>query len=133
MRNTSMIAMLLTLCLTAPLAMGKKPFSGKWEIESRNRAESAGTISFAISFEPGKDGATLESLSADVEVPANSHENKVAKLIETSLSETLEEKGFKVTRNDGEKVVIKAKGDAPDFELKLIGNTVQGISLSLDD
>ena len=117
----------------ASLAIADDHWSDDWKIEVSGRADSAGTISFAINFEPAEDGTTADPISVDVLVPEDTKDNEIAETIANNFSALLGDENFKVNQSWGENVTIKAKRDAADFELSMTSSNVQGISIEIKD
>ena len=115
------------------LAVADDHWSDDWKIEVKGRADSAGTISFAMNFEPADDGTTADPISVDVLVPKDAKDNDIAETIANNFEALLGDKNFKVNQSWGENVTIKARKDAPDFELTMTGTNVQGISIEIKD
>jgi len=99
--------------------------SNKWRIEVSEGANSDGKISFRIT---PKDGLPVD---VTVEIDDGRGENDVAKDIRDALEKGLDSKVFHVERDDGEDVLVKKK-DGPDFELKLVDESVDGVRIELE-
>ena len=112
------------LALVAPPAFALP--SNKWRIQCSEGAKSAGEILFR--FTP--KGAT--PFEVKVGVPKGTGENAVARLIRDTFRRTLDAKRFHVEVDDGEDVLVKKKGGAPDFDLEVVSNTVKAVRINLD-
>jgi hypothetical protein len=66
-----------------------------------------------------------------VEIKAHTRENRVAAAIRDVLKAKLPSDGYHVERDDFEDVLIKKRGDTPNFGLELVSNSVQGISITI--
>lgn len=108
-------------------------WSDDWKIDVNGRASSGGTISFKMMFEPPEEGVTRDPASIDVPVANKTKDHEIAELIENAMKAVLGDDDFKIGRQWGETVTIKARGKTPDYELTLTNNTVQGIMLEIDD
>jgi len=127
------LTMLLIGFSTTSLAMADDHWADDWKIEVRGRADSAGTISFALTFEPGEDGTAADPVSIDVLVPDDSKDNDIAETIANNFEAVLGDENFKVNQSRGENVTVKAKKDTADFELTMTSSNVQGISIAIKD
>jgi len=127
------LAIFLAVFGITSLAIADDHWSDDWRIEVDGRAKSAGTMSFTLTFEPGEEGTGAEPVTIDVQVPAKAKDNDVAEMITNTFRAVLGDDDYKVKQSWGENVLVKARGDTPDLTLELTGNTVQGISLEIDD
>jgi hypothetical protein len=66
-----------------------------------------------------------------VEIMAHTRENRVAAAIRDVLKAQLPRDGYHVERVDFEDVLIKKRGDTPNFGLELVSNSVEGISITI--
>jgi hypothetical protein len=123
---TRVLAVLaFTICNVAAFA-DESSLSSKWRIEVSEGANSDGTISFRIT---PKDGLPVE---VAVKIDDGRGENDVAKDIRDALTKALDSKAFNVEVDDGEDVLVKKKGDGPDFEVKLVGESVDGVRVEVE-
>jgi hypothetical protein len=127
------LTMLLIALSTATLAIADDHWSDDWKIEVSGRADSAGTISFNLTFEAGEDGTAADPISIDVLVPNDAKDNDIAETIANNFEATLGDENFKVNQSWGENVTVKAKKDTADFELAMTSSNVQGISIEIKD
>jgi hypothetical protein len=111
------------LLLTASLAVEASP-SHKWRLQCSGGANSDGTIVLLIS---PKGGTPIE---ASIAVKKGTGENSVAAAIVKGLKAQLPKDYFKVERDDGEDVLIKKRGGAPDFDLTIVSIDVKGVRIS---
>jgi hypothetical protein len=119
------IAMAAVLLLLAALPAFALP-SNKWRIQCSEGAKSTGEILFR--FTP-KGGTPFD---VKVGIPKGTGENAVARLIRDTFRRTLDAKRFHVEVDDGEDVLVKKKGGAPDFDLEVVANTVKALRINLD-
>ena len=81
-------------------------------------------------------GATTVGSAADfavaVPIPKGASENRVARIIRDTLAQKLDPKRFHVEVDDGEDVLVKAKGGQKDFTITLVSNTVKAVRIVLD-
>lgn len=103
-----------------------------WEIEVDGKSKSKGTIGFKLSFTADKAGATADPVTIDIAVPEKTKKGDVAEMISNGFRGTLGDDDFKI-KIDGHDVKVKAKGDTTKFVLELTNNTVQGVSIEVDD
>ena len=127
------VTILLAFFGGTTLTVADDHWSDDWKIEVKGRADSAGTISFKLTFEPGKDGTAADPVSIDVLVPNDAKDNKIAETIANNFEAVLGDENFKVNQSWGENVTVKAKKDTADFELAMTGSNVQGISIEIKD
>ncbi len=100
--------------------------SNKWRLQFSGDAKSSGVIE--LKFEPvGGDAFTVK-----VDVPDNTSENHVAKVVVETLKAKLPSDGYHVERDDGEDVLIKARHGAANFDLKIVSNTVEHVRINPD-
>ena len=115
------------------VALADDHWSDDWKIEVEGKAKSAGTIGFQINFEPGEDGTAADPVNIDVLVPEKAKDNDVADTIANNFSAVLDGESYKVNQSWGENVTIHGRRNAADFELTMTNNSVQGISIEIDD
>jgi hypothetical protein len=98
--------------------------SNKWRLECSGGADSDGTIVLLISPEGGTP------IEASIAIKKGKGENDVAKAITKGLQTQLSKEFFKVERDDGEDVLIKKRGGAPDFDVTVVSIDVKGVRIS---
>jgi len=111
----------LAICTTA-LA---KP-SNKWRVEFSGGSRSAGVIVFELTPIGGNQ------ITVTIDVPNDTSENHVAKLVTETLKTKLPADAYHVERDDGEDVLIKKRHGAADFDLIVVSNTVEHVRINLD-
>ena len=116
--------LVFTICNVAAFADDLK-LSNKWRIEVSEGANSDGHISFRVT----PKGAPPVDVA--VAIDDGRGENDVAKDIRAALAKALDSKAFHVEVDDGEDVLVKKK-DGPDFELKFLGSSVDGVRIELE-
>ena len=99
--------------------------SDKWRIEFDGKADNSGVIE--LSLKPVNGAAT----SIAVPVADGTRENAVAQQVRDALASTFGSV-YQVEVDDGEDVLVKARGGTADFEMAVIRNTVDGIDIELD-
>ena len=103
---TSMLA--LAICATA----FANP-SNKWRLYFSGDARTDGVIKLKFSPVGG------DSFTVAVDVPDNTSENLVTKIVVEMLKEKLPSDGYHVERDDGEDVLIRARHGAAHFDLTI--------------
>lgn len=111
--------------LMIPLAQADGKTSNKWRVELDHTAKSDGSI--VLQVEP-KEGAPIE---AEARIPKGNSENEIAHAVRDSLKVALG-KGFEVEVDDGEDVLVKAKGKTKPFGMKLVSSSVTGVEIELE-
>ena len=99
--------------------------SNKWRIKVNHNAKSDGEIVFRISPE------NQTAIDVSVFIKAHTMENSVAADIKKAMKAQLPKDGYHVERDDFEDVLIKKRGDTPNFGLELVSNGVEGVSINL--
>ena len=100
--------------------------SNQWRVEVSEGANTSGTILFRVT---PKGGAATE---VTVQIKDGRGENGVARDIRDALRNTLDPKHFHSETDDGEDVLLKKKGGAPNFELKLVSSTVRSVRFDVE-
>ena len=130
MRLLHRVLLSLSLFLTSLVAVAqdaaKLDLSNKWRIQISEGAKSDGELRFLIS---PKDGTPLE---VAVEIKDGRWENGIAKDIRDRLRQALDAKAFHVKVDDGEDVLVKKRGKAPRFEVRLLESTVKATRIGID-
>jgi len=131
--GVQVIFLSLSLALTgwSSLALADDHWSAHGKITVEGKSQSAGMISFEISFQPGDDGVAADSVAIDVPVSNKTRQNDIAGIIANSLGATLGDKNFKVNLNGGNKVKVIARGETSGFAIEMTSSSVQGISLKI--
>ncbi len=115
---------LLLLALGVSASALARP-SNKWRIEVDNAARSGGEIE--LSFTPV--GAPPSAIV--IAIPAGTSEDSAALMIRAAIHERFGEGVYATEIDDGEHVLVKARGSTPDFDLVLVRNTATGLDLDL--
>ena len=118
-----LLAAFLLLALAWPALAAN---SNKWRIQCSEGAKSTGEITFRFEFGDAADFAVA------VPIPKGTSENRVARIIRDTLAQKLDPKRFHVEVDDGEDVLVKAKGGQKDFTITLVSNTVKAVRIVLD-
>jgi len=121
--KTRLLPTVLLLLVALPALAAN---SNKWRIQCSEGAKSDGEITFRFEF------GDAEDFDAVVPVPDGTSENHVARIIRDAFVEKLDPKRFRVEIDDGEDVLVKAKGGQRDFTITLKANTVKAVRIRLD-
>ncbi len=120
---------LALLAACASLALGAAAVhadpSNKWRIKVNEGANNDGQIVLRVT----PVGGTAQEIT--INIGKGRSENGVARDIEQVLRKQLDGKMFKVETDDGEDVLVKKKGKAPDFDLEVVSSTLEGTHLKL--
>ena len=90
-------------------------------------------MTFEITSRPPEDGAATDPISIDVLVPDKSKDDEIADVMLNNFEAVLGTDDYKLKKSWGKNVTIKARGKTPDFAIALTNNTVQGVSVAIDD
>ena len=104
---------------SAALADDTKP-SHRWRIEVSEGANNDGTIRFVVTPVGG------ELTTVEVPIRKGRGENDVAKDVRDGFIRALPAGVYEVEVDDGEDVLVKAKGSAPKISLAMVDSTVKG-------
>lgn len=127
MRSTrSPRLLLVTLALLGLALPAFAANSNKWRIQCSEGAKSDGEITFRFQF---GDAADFDVV---VPVPKGTSENGVARIIRDTFRQKLDPARFHAEVDDGEDVLVKAKGRQKDFTLTLAANSVKALRIVLD-
>lgn len=101
--------------------------SNKWRIQCSSDADSDGVVTLLLS---PKDA---EAIEVAIPIKKDTGENAVARAIRNALkADERVAKRYKVEVDDGEDVLVKKRGGEPNFDLKVVSNSVKGVRISLD-
>jgi type 1 fimbria pilin len=92
--------------------------SNKWRIEFSGSARSDGQIVLAITPEGG------QATEVSIDIKDGDGENRIASKARDALKAALSE-NYRVSRDDGEDVLVKKRSGQPDFEITLVSNGVE--------
>ena len=101
-------------------------YSNKWRIEVKEGANNDGVLRFRVT---PKGEAPVE---VTVNLKDGRSENGCARDVKDAFKAALDPKRFHVEGDDFEDVLVKKKGDAPDFALELVERTVKGTHVDLE-
>lgn len=120
------VVFLLVTALTMLAAAAEaSPYSNKWRIKVNHSAKSDGTIVFRVSPK------NQPSIDVTVHIKNLTTENHVAAKIRDAFKEQLPRDGYHVERDDFEDVLIKKRGDTPNFGLELVSSSVEKVSIRM--
>jgi hypothetical protein len=108
-----------------PLAQADSTTSSKWRVELDHTAQSDGSIVLQVAPKNG------EPIEAEASIPKGRSENEIAHAVRDSLKVALG-KGYDVEVDDGEDVLVKARGKTKPFEMKLVSSSVTGLEIELE-
>ena len=106
-----------------PAGSPKLSYSNKWRVEVSEGANSSGEIVFHVTPRGG------DTQVIAVAIEDGTRENKVAKTIRNVFQEKLDGRKFHVEVDDGEDVLVKKRGDEPNFALEAVSSTVKSVRL----
>lgn len=100
-------------------------YSNKWRIEISESAKSDGNLLFRLT---PKEGTATD---VSVAIKDGRSENNVASDVRDALKAALDEKAYKVEKDDGEDVLVK-KRSGKDFSLVLVESTVKAVRVNVE-
>jgi hypothetical protein len=100
--------------------------SNKWRIEFSESANSDGVIVFRITPIDG------QSIDINASITDGTRENSVASKVRDAFKAQLPEGAYHVEKDDGEDVLIKRRGDTPNFSLELVSNSVKSVHIDIE-
>ena len=104
----------------------REPPSSKLRgIKVIHNAKSDGTIVFRVS---PKDQLSID---VTIQIKKGTNENRVAVEIREAFQAQLPKDGYHIQRDDFEDVLVKKRGDTPNFGLELVSNNVENVSIKL--
>ncbi len=128
MRKNPLLATRLSIAalafLVSTVAMARP--SNKWRIQVSESAKSDSAV--VLQFAPIGE----EAFEVEVTVEKGSGENAVARRISKVLRSALPAERYHVEVDDGEDVLVKKRGQAPRFDLKIVSNSVRSVRVNLD-
>jgi len=113
----------MALVLASSAAFGSP--SNKWRIACDGSTTAGGDLELAIT----PQGGTTQSIV--VVIPPRTSENTAAGLVRKALIASIGKKAYKIETDDGEDVLVKAKGGTGDFDLVVVRNTAVGLEFKL--
>ena len=119
------VAILLSAFLLAP-AVVSADTSNKWRIEVDGGADSDGEMIFHVTPED------LQTTEVRVSIEDGTGENRVARTIRDAFKKQLPGDNFHIEVDDGEDVLVKKRGGAPDFALTLESSTVRHTEIEIE-
>lgn len=112
-----LLAALACIALSIGTASGIGKVADKWRLQISGGSWKGGTI--VMQFV--EDGAVVTEVT--ITIPGITGENKIARLIRDQLKAGLPKDKFHVEMDDGEDVLVKARGDTHPFEIRIVTNT----------
>ena len=123
--HSRVVTTALWLLLTAVLPVMASP-SNKWRIQLSGQAKVEGEMELALT---PKDGIATNVVIA---VPQRTSENRAAAMIRDAFRAKFGKDVYNSEVDDGEDVLVKARGSTRDFDLVVVRNTAEGLRISLD-
>jgi len=113
------LTMVLAACATT-----NTQTSNKWRLEFSGNAESDGVIVVQL--------LGVGEIIAEVptQITRGTGENQVARQVSATLRGALDANRYEVEVDDGEDVLIKRRGSGPDFEVRVLSNSVRGVRIN---
>ncbi len=106
-----------------PPGSSELSYSNKWRIEVSEGANSLGEIVFHVTPRGGNTQVIA------VPIKDGTRENKVANEIKKVFEESLDKRKFQVEVDDSEDVLVKKRGNEPNFALEAVSSTVKSTRL----
>lgn len=122
LRSATLAAFLFVFAACASTSAN---LSNKWRLEVSGGADADGTIVVQVL------GVGAVIAEVPVQIPRGTGENAVARRVSEELRLQLPADRFAVEVDDGEDVLIKKRGRAEDFEVRIASNTVQGTRVNV--
>lgn len=123
--KSSVATAFIFVLLFMSVAAASADTSNKWRIKVDGGANSDGEMIFHVT---PKDGETIQ---IRVTIADGTGENRVAKTIRDAFQVQLPRDKFHIEVDDGEHVLVKKKGGAPNFALTLASSTVKHTKIKL--
>lgn len=127
-RATALFGLACSLALASVSGSAEEAalkFSNKWRIEISESAKSDGNLLFRLT---PKEGTATD---VSVAIKDGRSENNVASDVRDALKAALDEKAYKVEKDDGEDVLVK-KRSGKDFSLVLVESTVKAVRVNVE-
>lgn len=123
MRSSLLACLALGLLLASGGVLAKP--SNKWRLEFSGAAESPGEIVLRVQPVGG------EAIDVTTVIEGNDGENRVAGKVRDALKAALKA-DYRVSRDDGEDVLVKRRMGRPLFEVSLVSSTVKDVRINFD-
>jgi hypothetical protein len=118
-------ALMLVVCAAIGTMASAEP-SNKWRIIFDHSSDGAGEIVFRISPVGGTP------IDVTTQIPKGTGENQAAAMIRDAFRAKPGKDVYNSEVDDGEDVLVKARGSTRDFDLVVVRNTAEGLRISLD-
>jgi hypothetical protein len=99
--------------------------SNKWRVVFNHTADNSGVIALRIA------PVGLAPIDVETKIAAGTSENHAAQILTDSLKASLDAASYTVKVDDGEEVVIKARGKTPKFQVTLVNSSITGLTLKI--
>ena len=100
--------------------------SNKWRIEFSENANSDGVIVFRVTPLDG------QSIDVSAYISDGTRENSVASHVRDAFKAQLPDGAYHIEKDDGEDVLVKHRGDTPNFSLELISSSVKSVRIDIE-
>jgi hypothetical protein len=114
-RQLALAIACIALSIVTASALGK--VADKWRLQVSGGSWNGGTI--VMQFVEREAVVTEVTIA----IPKLTGENKIARLIRDQLKAGLPKEKFHVEADDGEDVLVKARGPTRPFEIRILSNT----------
>ncbi len=114
----------LALAISAQAQDAPKPDT-KWRILCSGYSSSAGTVKFVVSQPENPD------IEISANVPKGHSENQIAQDVRDGFRAALPKDRFSIETDDGEDVLVKAKGGQKEYVVTFVSLSVQGVAITL--
>ena len=121
MKPSVLLRCLLLLVLAVASASAFAKPSNKWRLEFSGSARTTGTIVISVTPEGG------ETVEVPTAIEKGDGENRVAAKVRDSLKAALPD--YRVSRDDGEDVLIKKRSGQPDFDAVVVSNDIESVRI----
>jgi hypothetical protein len=117
-----MTALVAAVSLAAVASVAQADPAGKWRVQFGSSTSNDGSFTLRISPEGGTP------VDVETKVTKGTGATTLARSVRDSLRASLGD-GYDVETDDGQDVVIRAKGKTPKFDVTIAGSTLSGISV----
>ncbi len=112
-------------CLGAIALAAHADPAGKWRVKFGGHADNDGILTLKVSPDGGAP------VDVETKVAKGTGADRTARAVRDSLKASLGD-GYKIETDDGEDVVIKAKGDTAKFDVTLGSSTLTGTKIDIE-
>jgi hypothetical protein len=119
------VALITTALLLSFAQFADARPSNKWRIHYNGKAETDGVVTLKFTTEKG------ESSLVEIAIDKGTHENQAARQTRSQLRDQLGEY-YRIAKDDGEEVKVRAERGEDNFEIKEVSNTAKGLHVRMD-